>query len=165
MKPSLVLTLVLVLMLLLAGPVFADPPVVFTGTSDLDTPSPYIQPCPGIEVWDHEVLTYRQTVYFDNEGNVESIKLHFIGTDTFHNPANPGVELTGKFSATAEVDLETGEYINVRGLLGHINIPGYGGVLMRAGFWSRYPDSHDAGLDTLENPKDVEAFCSYLSGQ
>jgi hypothetical protein len=165
MKRSVALPLALVLMLALAAPALAVPPVVYTGTFDEDYMASYLQPCPGIEVWTHEVLTFRQTVYFDNEGNVESVKVHFIGTDTFHTPANPGVELTGKFSATAEVDLETGEYINARGLPVHINIPGYGGVLMWAGFWSRYPDSHDAGLDTLQNPEDREAFCSFLSGQ
>ena len=83
---------------------------------------------------------------------------------TFYNPDNPGVVLSGKFSATAEVDLQTGEFVNGRGLPVHITIPGYGTALVRAGFWSHYPHGHLAGKDSFEDPEDLAAFCSYLSG-
>jgi hypothetical protein len=155
----------LVLALLVTAPVFADPPVISTGPWELDYEQPPdYQVCPGINLWDHEVLTWRQTVYLDKAGNVTSIKIHFLGTDTFHNPANPGVELSGSFSATAEVDLQTGEYINMRGLPVKITIPGHGAALVRAGFWSRYPNAHEAGKDSFNDVGDLAAFCSYLAG-
>ena len=87
-----------------------------------------------------------------------------VGTDTYHNPENPGVELSGHFSATTEVDLQTGEYINASGIPVHITVPGYGTVLVRAGLSSRYPNSHFAGKDSFDDPKDIAAFCSLLAG-
>ena len=67
-KPALLLALAF--SLLLAVPASADPPLIETGTWE-DVYMPFDpQVCPGIEVWDHEVLTYRQTTYFDNESNV-----------------------------------------------------------------------------------------------
>jgi hypothetical protein len=164
MKPAVVLPLALVFALLVAVPAFAAPPVIETGSFDDDYMPPDYQVCPGIEVWDHEVLTFRQTTYFDKEGNVESIKIHFVGTDTYHNPANPGVELSGHFSATTEVDLQTGEFINLSGIPVHITVPGHGTVLVRAGLWSRYPNSHFAGKDSFEDPEDIAVFCSLLAG-
>jgi hypothetical protein len=161
-KPALLLALALAL--LLAVPVSADGPVVYTGTWEDDYIPEAYQVCPGMELRDHEVLTYRETHYFDNEGNLTSIKIHFLGTDNWYNPQNPGVELSGSFSATTEVDLQTGEYINAHGLPVHITIPGYGTALVRAGFWSRYPNSHLAGKDSFEDPDDIAAFCSYLAG-
>ena len=161
-KPALLLALGLVL--LVAIPVSADSPAIYDGTWE-DNYMPFGDSlCPGIEVWDHEVLTFRQFVYFDQEGNVTSIKIHFLGTDTFHTPQNPGVELTGKFSATVEVDQQTGEFINTRGLAAHIIIPGHGTALVRAGFWSRFPTIHEAGKDSFNDPDDLTAFCSYLAG-
>ena len=124
---------------------------------------PYAQVCPGIEVWDHEVLTYRQTAYFDNEGNLKSVKIHFLGMDNYYNPENPGVVLSGSFSLTTEIDLQTGEFINTRGA-GQVTIPGYGTAMVLAGLWSQYPDGHVAGKYSLEDPDDIAAFCSYLAG-
>jgi len=95
---------------------------------------------------------------------VTSVKIHFVGADNFYNPLNPDGVLSGSFSATAEVDLQTGEYINTRSLPVHITIPGYGTALVRAGFWSRYPDTHLAGKDSFEDPDDLAAFCAYLAG-
>jgi hypothetical protein len=163
-KAKSALLLALALAFLATVSVSAAPPIIETGTFE-DNYMPFDPPlCPGIEVWDHEVATYRQTVFLDNEGNVKSVRLHFVGTDTFYNPENPGVELSGQFSATAEVDLQTGELVNARGLPVHITIPGYGTALVRAGFWSRYPNGHLGGKDSFEDPDDIAAFCSYLAG-
>jgi opacity protein-like surface antigen len=159
-----ILLLALVLALLVAVPVFADPPVIDTGSYDNDyVQAPEFQVCPGIDLWDHIVATWRQTTYFDKAGNVTSIKIHFTGTDTFHNPAKPGFELRGKFSATLGVDLQTGEFTSARGLAAHIIIPGHGTALVESGFWSRYPTIHEAGKDSFNDPDDLAAFCSYLA--
>jgi len=164
MKKLAVLFLVLLLVLLAAVPVYAAPPVVETGAMYMDYVAFDPSLCPGVEIRDHEVLTFRQTTYFDKKGNVASIKIHFVGTDTYYNPANPGVELSGHFSATTEVDLQTGEFIHASGIPVHITVPGYGTVLVRAGLWSRYPNSHFAGKDSFDDPKDIAAFCSLLAG-
>ncbi len=161
MKPAVVLPLALTLFLLFAMPVFATPPVVYEGPYDETYPS-FLQPCPGFEIWDHEVLTWRETDYFDKQGNLERVHVHYSGTDTFFLPDNPDVTLTGKFVANYEFDLQTLINIDYRGLPVHITIPGYGNVLMLAGRWSSFPYGHHAGLDTLDNPDDVHAFCSYL---
>ena len=160
-KPALLLALLFAL--LLAVPVSADGPITDDGVWE-DTYQPFGDICPGIEVWDHEVLTFRQWIYLDKEGNIKSIKMHMVGMDTFYSPQNPGVVLSGSFSGNAEVDLETGEFINARGVPLHITIPGYGTALVRAGFWSHYPDDHKAGKDSFEDPDDIAAFCAYLAG-
>lgn len=165
MKPRLVLPLAIVLVLLLVVPASAEPPVIVTGEAVEDFP-PYVpSPCPGFEVWDREVYTFRQTSFFDNDGNLLRIETHYIGTDNFYNPANPGVELSGHFSGTLEYDARTGE-MTARGLAVNITVPGYGVVLMRSGLWASFPnpDIHVAGKDSLEDPKDMEQFCSLLAG-
>jgi len=141
----------------------ATPPVIENGIFDDDYKIEF-QPCPGIEVWDHEVLTYRQTAYFDDQGNVTRVKIHFIGTDTFHTPQNPGVELSGHFTATTEIDLQTGEFIHASGVPIKITVPGYGAVLVREGFWKRYPNDHQGGKDSFADPDDLAVFCSLLAG-
>lgn len=160
MKPAAVLPLALTLFLLLAMPVFATPPVVEEGASD-ETYVSFLQPCPGYEIWDHEVLTWRATTYFDQYGEFERARIHYSGTDTFFLKGS-GVSLTGKFAGNNEGYDQNGELVNYRGMPVHITIPGYGNVLMMAGRWSTFPFGRHAGLDTLNNPADVAAFCSYL---
>jgi hypothetical protein len=161
-KPALLLAVALTLLVVV--PVSAAPPDIYDGTWEDNYMPDNWQVCPGIEVWDDEVATYRQTTYFDNQGNVKRIKIHFLGTDNFYNPENPDVVLIGGSSLIAEVDLQTGELINVRGA-GYITIPGHGRALVNAGLWSHYPDGHVAGKYFLEDPDDIAAFCSYLGGE
>lgn len=157
------LLLALLFALLLAVPVSAGGPEIYDGVSDEDYLL-FVDLCPGIEVWDHEVIAFRQWFYLDEEGNIKRIKIHFNGTDNFYSPQNPGVVLSGSFSGNTEVDLETWDYINVHGVPVRITIPGYGTALVRAGFWPRYPDDHKAGKDSFEDPDDIAAFCAYLAG-
>jgi hypothetical protein len=166
MKPAFALPLALVFVLLLVIPVSATAPVIETGTFGGE---PYMLfdktwPCPGIEIWNDESGTYRQTAYLDNEGNVLRIQIHFLGFDNLYNPANPDVVLTGKFSATADVDLNTGQLVFVSGIPAHITYPGYGTVEVRAGRWLAYPIGHVAGKDSLIDPKDMAQFCPLLAG-
>ena len=163
-KVKSALLLALVLTLLVAVPAFAAPPIIESGEYDYHHMSPAFQVCPGIEVWDHEVGTFHQTTYFDNQGNVRSVKAHFAGIDHFYNPENPGVVLSGRYSGSVDIDLATGDFINGRGAPVHIVVPGYGTVLIRAGFWSRYPQVQVAGVDSAEDPEGVAAFCSLLAG-
>jgi hypothetical protein len=165
MKPGFVLPLALAFALLVAVPVSAAPPVIVTGTFEVDYPvelDPW--PCPGIEIWDHEVGTYRLTSYFDNEGNLLRIQAHYLGVDNFYNPANPDIVLSGHFSGTGEIDPNTEELMLIRGAPYHITVPGYGTVLVRAGRWLQYPNGQVAGKNSLLDPKDVAQFCSLLAG-
>jgi hypothetical protein len=160
----LILVSILLVTLAPVGVVSAAPPVIENGTWESDGPL-YIQPCPGFVLWDHEVGTYHLTSYFDNQGNLTAAKVHFQATDNFYNPDNPGVVLSGLFNVTAEVDLQTGDLINMSGLDVHITIPGYGRVAFLTGHWLRYPDIQLGGLDSFQNPKDMAVFCSMLAGQ
>ena len=167
-RPALALALAFSLLVAVpafAVPASAAPPLIETGEYDYHHMSPAFQVCPGIEVWDHEVGIYRQTTYFDKAGNVTGIKIHFSGMDHFYNPENPDVALSGRYSGSVDIDLETGEYIHGRGLPVHIVVPGYGTVLVRAGLWARYPDVHLAGVDSTEDPEGVAAFCALLAGE
>lgn len=163
MKRVLILPLVLVLALLIAVPVSAGPPVIETGEFDIDFVPFDPSPCPGIEIHDPEVATYRMTSFFDNQGNLVRVRTHYIGVDHLYNPLNPDVVLTGSFSGSQEFDLRTGEE-SVSGLPFHITVPGYGTVLVRAGRWSVYPSGHLAGKDSLFDPEDMEQLCSLLAG-
>ena len=159
-----VLTLVLLVLLALTptGAASAAAPVVVTDSVDVDEPTAF-QPCPGIEVRDHEVFTVRVTYYFDNDGNMLRFKYHAIGTDNFYNQQNPGVVLSGSFTHNGEIDLRTGESKST-GIPIHITVPGYGTVLVLAGHWSVFPDDHLAGKDSFEDPEDIAVFCSLLAG-
>ncbi len=124
------------------------------------------QPCPGIEVWDHEVVPWRQTTFFNSDGSIKTVKIHITeGVDNFYNPKNPGLILRGHFGGNAEVDLQTGNWINVSGITAHLTVPGYGRVFMYTGHWLVYPTFHLGGLYSIDDPKDMAKFCSLLAGQ
>lgn len=161
MKPAVVLALALVFALLIAVPASAAPPVVETGGMDMDYVAFDPSPCPGIEIRDHEVLTYRMTFFSDNQGNPVRTQIHIEGTDKFYNPANPDVVLSGHFVANFDINELTGEQ-SEHGVPYHITVPGYGTVLLRAGLWDF--DGHTAGKDSLLDPQDMEQFCSLLAG-
>lgn len=164
MKLTFVLPIVLVLALLYVVPVSAAAPIIQTGEFEDNSAAFDPSPCPGFVVMNHEVGTYHQTSYFDHDGNLVRIKIHFKGTDHFYNPANPEKVLTGSFSGTAEVDLNTGELVFASGLPIHITEPRYGTVLQRAGRWLRYPNIQLGGKNSLLVPSDVEQFCALLAG-
>jgi len=161
-KPALLLALASVL--LVAVPVSADTPVVITNEYDVDYKMGP-QPCPGIEVWDHEVYTERITLYYDKEGNVVRAVVHVEGIDNFYNPLSPDVVLSGHFVGNVHFDPHTWEG-HITGVLWHITVPGYGTVVVRAGRWleKEYPYGHIAGKDSFDSPQDMEQFCSLLAG-
>jgi hypothetical protein len=162
MKPAFVLPLVFVMMFVMVAPASAGPPDV--NTYYIDETSPYQDnPCPGVNIWKHEVYTVRETLYFDKQGYVKSINGHADGIDSFYNPANPDVVLSGHFVVNFEVDPQTGEYLRITGAYYHITAPGYGTVLVRAGLVIS-PNGHVAGKDSFVDPKDVGQFCSILAG-
>ncbi len=122
------------------------------------------QPCPGFEVWDHEILTIRITTFFDNDGNVKVIKTHVTdGVDNFYNPERPDFLLSGRFGGNAEIDLQTGNWVNVSGVTANVTVPGYGRVFKFTGHWLVYPTIHLGGLYSLEDPDDMAEFCSLLA--
>lgn len=160
------LTLFLVMILLFAlapaGRASAAEPVIEFVSIDID----YMleeQPCPGIQVWNHEVITWRVTTFFDNYGSTKRVRLHITeGIDTFYNPDNPGVSLSGNFGGNGYIDLQTGDTINVSGIIAHITVPGYGRVFMYTGHWLLYPTIHLGGLYSLYDPEDMAEFCALL---
>jgi hypothetical protein len=162
MKRILAISLALIISLLVAIPVVAAPPVVYTGGDDVDyevTDSV----CPGIVVRNHEVFTYRMMVWYDNNGNTLKIESHFSGIDTFYNPANPDVVLSGNFTGVYHYDARTGKEFTT-GVPWHITAPGYGTIRLRAGRWSGLEVVHLSGKDSFLSPTDSAQFCSCLSG-
>jgi hypothetical protein len=100
--------LALALMLLAAVPVSAGAPEVITGTDDID----YAEPegfCPGFEVRNHEIYSYRIKTWFDDEGNVLRSEAYYEGVDNLYNPGNPGVVVSGHFVASGHYDARTGK--------------------------------------------------------
>jgi hypothetical protein len=159
----LILVSILLVALAPVGVVSAAPPVVEYVAYDFNYPLEE-QPCPGNQVWDHEVFTFRMTTYSENDGTVKNIKIHITdGTDNFYNPEKPSFILSGDFGGNAEVDLQTGNWINVSGITAHITLPGYGRVVMFTGHWLLYPTIHLGGLYSFDNPKDMAKFCSLLA--
>ena len=161
-KPALLLALVSVL--LVAVPVSADRPIVITNEHD-DDYKMGPQPCPGIEVWDHEVWTERITLYYDSKDNLVRVIVHAEGTDNFYDPKNPDAVLSGHFVVNVHFDAPTWEGY-MTGVPWHITVPGYGTVVVRAGRWleKEYPYGHIAGKDSFDSPQDMEQFCSLLAG-
>lgn len=160
---SFVLLFVLVFPLLIAVPVSAAPPVFESGGFTEDSAVFDVSPC-DFEVRNYEVASYRQTSYFDNEGNLVRVRLHLSGTDRVYNAENPEFFLTGSYVGNGEVDLETGEIVFATALPWHITAPGYGTVLVRAGRWLRYPDSQFAGRDSFVIASDIAQLCEALGG-
>jgi hypothetical protein len=164
MKRTVVLMLVFVMMFVIVAPASAASPVVNTYEVDNNYVVYDNTLCPGISISKHEVFTVRETLYFDKQGNLNRIKVHADGIDSFYNTANPGVVLSGHFMVNFEVDPVTGEFLPGTGVSFHITAPGYGTVLVQAGRWVNFPDGHIAGKDSFVDPKDVEQFCSILGG-
>jgi hypothetical protein len=161
MKPTIVLPLALVLALLLAVPVYADKPIVTTGDWDITWLVTDPPPCPGIDVWDRSVTTYRETSFFDNQDNLLRKETHMQGTDTLFSPQNPGVELTGPFSTISRYDALTGEE-HLNGTGWHINVPGRGVVFLAAGHM--FPDGRFVGRSSWLEPDGWAEVCALLRG-
>jgi hypothetical protein len=161
MKRIFVLLLVLMITLLVAIPVYAAPPEIITGGYVDDYVSPTII-CPGIEVRNHEVITYRLMLFFDEAGTWFKAESHFMGTDNYYTPSNPDLVLSGSFTAMYHWDARTG-LESWTGVPYHITVPGLGTVMVRAGRFTGSQD-HLAGKDSLLSPKDLEQFCSCLAG-
>jgi len=164
MKPSRIFMLALILALLVALPVSAAGPIFITGGDDIDYPEPEGF-CPGFEVRNHEIYTFRIKTWLDEEGNVLRSEAHYEGVDNLYNPANPGIVLSGHFVGSGHYDARTGKDY-VTGVPYHITVPGYGTVLVRSGRWISplYPYGHIAGKDSFVSKGDMEQLCSYLAG-
>lgn len=161
MKAVRVFPLVLVVVLLVAAPVSAAPPVVETFEFEWDYVPFDRSPCPGIEIRDHEVGTYRVTSYSDNQGNVVRTQIQIAGTASLYNPANPEVVLSGSFVHNIFIDLRTAEVFHF-GAPYHITAPGYGTVLVAAGRW--FTDGRMVGKHSITSATDMEQLCSLLAG-
>jgi len=161
MKSAFALPLALAFALLVGVPVSAAPPVVDTGAMDMDYVAFDPSPCPGIEIRDHEVLTYRMTSFSDKQGNPVRTHIYIEGTDNFYNPVRPDIVLSGHFTANIDINEVTGEQ-SEHGVPYHITVPGYGTVLVRAGRWIQA--GQIAGKNSLLDPTDVAQLCSVLAG-
>ena len=162
MKKVFTLPFALVFALLVAFPVSAAAPIIETGGFDINYSAFDPQPCPGVDIWDHEVATYRMMSYFDEQGNLLRTQTHYQGTDNLYNPLKPSVVLSGDFNGTMRFDTTTGLFSGT-GIPFHIVVPGYGTVMVRAGRWLEYPNVHVAGKDSEFDPKDLQQLCSLLA--
>ncbi len=149
------------IMFMAVSPVAAVAPVVENGAFTIDYKIEQ-QPCPGIEVWDDEFVTYTLKTFFDNKGNPIRVQIHATGTDNFYNPMNPGVVLSGHFVHNFWQDLRTGELIE-NGVPVHITVPGYGTVLVEAGRW--FADGRIVGKHSFSDASDMTQFCALLTAQ
>jgi len=163
MKRILALVLALGITLLVAIPVSAAPPVVYTGGDDVDD-EVIDSVCPDIVVKNHEVFTYRMMVWTDDNGNTLKVESHFSGIDNFYNPANPDVVLSGSFTGVYHYDARTGKDFTT-GVPWHITAPGYGTIRLRAGRWSGLEVEKLSGKDSFLSPTDLAQFCSCLAGK
>jgi len=167
-RMKLAVVLALALMLLAAVPVSAAKPVVIDWVYEDDNVWS-AAPCPGFDVWDHEVLNVRTTLFYDDEGNLLREISLLKGTNTLYTLENPGVELVGETAITIHYNYVTGTGYGT-GLISNLTIPGYGTVFVQAGRWDQnlypvYPDSHLAGKDSFGDPEDIEQLCSYLAAK
>ena len=162
MKRLVILSLVLLLVLVTAVPVFADKPVVETGTLD-DVPwALEIQPCPGITLMDHEVGIYSVTWHYDREDKLIFLQNDWSGVDHLYNAANPDVVLTGHFSAHYRYNALTGEE-SITGIMWNITVPGYGTVVTDAGRWVPATGKY-VGKRSWDDSEDMAQLCSLLGG-
>jgi hypothetical protein len=159
LRSLLALVFVLSLTLMSVSPVASAKPIITGGDADwhhlLDP-----QPCPGFEVWDHEILTWSAWDYYDAEGNWVRYQLHVSGTDNVYNPANPGVVLSANFVGKL-VFTRDGELLKI-GIPYHFTVPGYGAVYVEAGRW--FADGRIVGHHDSIEPGGLDAFCSLLAG-
>ena len=162
MKRLVILSLVLLLTLAAAIPVFADKPVVETGTLD-DIPWELeYQPCPDLVLMDHEVGIYSVTWHYDREGNLVFLQNDWSGVDHLYNADNPDVVLTGHFSAHYRYNALTGEE-SITGIMWNITVPGYGTVVVDAGRWVPVTGKY-VGKRSWDDPEDMAQLCSLLGG-
>jgi len=163
MKTKMIVLLSLVFVLLLAVPVSAAPPVVYTGEIDEAFPIVFEDgsgPCPDFPVYDHNVGTWRFTEYYDNDGVLLKTILHVSGTDNLTNPRNPGVVLSGHYAGTEIYNVRTGEWM-APGTFWSITAPGYGTVLKEAGLY-KTANGRLVGIHTSYDPAKMEVLCALL---
>jgi hypothetical protein len=164
MKKLAVLLAVLLLTLVAAVPVAAAPPVVETGSfDDIYEVADPVPLCPGIVVMNRSVGTYRDTWFYDNQGNLLRYQSSWSGVDNLYNAANPGFKLSGHFSAHYFVNYVTGEE-SAPGTFWSITVPGYGIVFKEAGLWKSRTDRL-VGIHTSLDPEKMALLCSLLGSQ
>lgn len=161
MKWTAVLPLALVLALVLVVPVTAAPPVVYTGEWDENYEITDPAPCSDFDVWDHTVGVYRDTYYYDGQGNLLRIHSHWSGTDTVYNPDN-GIEFSGRFSVNWWYDALTGEE-TYSGQAWNITAPGYGAILKENGH-NDTATGQLVGQHDFSDPEALARFCAIMAG-
>jgi hypothetical protein len=161
MKKFGVLFLVLLFTLAAAVPAYAAKPVVQTGTLDEVWELEGI--CPGIEVWDHEVGSYRATAFYDKQGNYLGYELHWSGVDNLYDPERPEFMLSGHYSMHENYDALTDQHAYF-GIAFNITVPGYGTVLHESG--RTFPSGRTVGKHSTLDLKgdDIQQLCSLLGG-
>lgn len=87
-------------------------------------------------------------------------QIHATGTDNFYNPMNPSVVLSGHFVHNFWLNIRTGA-VTENGVPYHINVPGYGTVLVEAGRW--FADGRVVGKHSFSDSNDMTQFCSLLT--
>jgi hypothetical protein len=162
MKKLAIPLLVLLFTLAAAVPANAAKPDVEAGYFDdvYEVNDP--PPCPGIVVMNRSVGTYRNTSYYNNQGQLIRYHSSWSGMDNLYNAANPDLVLSGHFSANYFIDYVTGEE-SAPGTYWSITVPGYGIVFKEAGLWKSRTDRL-VGIHTSLDPEKIALLCALLAG-
>lgn len=128
----LVLSLVPVLVLAAAWPVFADKPSV-TVDKLIDDQTTF-EECGGLSIIRTLNGTIRTTAYFDHDGNLVRVIVHSHLRGSFTNQAN-GVSLPFVVASTDKIDInpDNSAIVATTGLVGRITVPGQGLVTADVG--------------------------------
>jgi hypothetical protein len=115
--------------LALAGSASAAKPEVRT-FHDEGTAS--IADCGRFEVLTDYVLDIRWIVFFDDEGNEDFAREHFVFQDFFYN-SETDEGFAERNTGNAVIDLPSEDQTSLSGLSYHVTVPGEGVVLLQAG--------------------------------
>ena len=158
MRIAVVLPFALALALVFAVPVSAAPPVVETGEIEEQWVS---ELCPELTVINHAIWTYRETKYYDNDGNLTRHYTHWAGFDEFWNIENPDFVLKGTYSMHWTFDASKGEE-KVTGSIYSITLPGSGKVLKGAGLRNLTTGKR---VGVVLDPESIAEFCAVMAGE
>ena len=131
-------------------------PVVYCGDIDEDW---------DFTIWDHEVWSGTDKLWFDEYDRLTRIKWRVSGTDTLFREGYPDNVLSGNYgwNFDARIDPETDTAIkeHFTGLVWNIHIPGHGNVFHIAG--SEYYEDGELVRGAGLLVEDFETLCAYFA--
>ena len=174
MKRLTLVSLVLLLILVAAVPVYADKPV--TGSEDVKVDWEVFD-CKDygnydFKVQDYTVAHHWWTDHYDKDGNWVKTEWHSTGVDHVYNSNNPDRFAEGHYASMCHIRPAPGEpgwvIVVCTGVDWNIQLPGEGTVFHFSGLeegkvfdneWDQFMQLKRAGLDKF----DYETLCRYLA--